>query len=348
MFIFHKNKILLFAALFITYIHSYSQNTQKRKNLDHLFQQAQQSKAFNGNVLVAQHGKILYEKALGRADASGTISLNNTYRFHIGSIAKEFNAVGIMMLKEQGKLKLDDPVSKFLPELPTWAKTIKIIHLLQYTSGLPQIKWNEVKQDSDNMQALQKTESLDFEPGTKYDYNNNNVFLQRRIIEKITNMSFNSFVAQKILEPLGIKNALIDPDEKEKLFAKSYNNKGKQDQIVYNISGWTALNIRDFYTWSEAINSFKIINAESTLELFKPFSQGNQTGLGEGAIQQGKVIRHIHDGAAFNYQALLVSTPDYTIILVTNNKQNNVEEISSSIQSILAGKPFKEIERPTH
>ncbi|MFP3595077.1 serine hydrolase domain-containing protein [Chryseobacterium sp. SIMBA_029] len=348
MFIFNKNKILLFAALFITYIHCYSQNSQKRKNLDHLFQQAQQSKAFNGNVLVAQHGKILYEKALGRADASGTIPLNNKYRFHIGSIAKEFNAVGIMMLKEQGELKLDDPISKFLPELPAWAHTIKIIHLLQYTSGLPQIKWNEVKQDSDNMLALQKTESLDFEPGTKYDYNNNNVFLQRRIIEKIANMPFNSFVAQKILEPLGIKNGLIDPNEKEKLFAKSYNNKGKQDPIIYNISGWTALNIRDFYTWSEAINSFKIINTESTLELFKPFSQGNQTGLGEGAIQQGKVIRHIHDGAAFNYQALLVSTPDYTIILVTNNKQNNVEEISRSIQSILEGKPFKEIESPAH
>ncbi|KIC02147.1 hypothetical protein OA88_10495 [Flavobacterium sp. JRM] len=340
-----SNRIILLIALLVTCGNCYSQSSQKTTNLDSLFQKAHKLKAFNGNVLIAQKGKIIYEKAIGQADASNTTPLNTKYRFHIGSIAKEFNAIGIMMLKEQGKLKLDDSISKFLPELPSWANKIKIIHLLQYTSGLPQIKWNEVNQDSDNMMLLKKTLILDFEPGTKYDYNNNNVFLQRRIIERITNMPFNSFVIKKILEPIGIKNGLVDPDEKEKLFAISFNNKGKQDAIKYNISGWTALNLKDFYKWSEAINSFKIINPESTLELFIPFSKGNQTGLGEGSIEDGKVTSHIHDGAAFNYQALLVSNQNFTIILMTNNKQNNLDEISDSIQSILEEKPYNQIKK---
>lgn len=344
--IIQKNSILLFTILLLTFSNSYSQSAQKEKNLDSLFLKAQHSKAFNGNVLISQKGKIIYEKAFGQADAGGIITLNKKYRFHIGSIAKEFNAVGIMMLKEQGKLKLNDSISKFLPELPSWANKIKIIHLLQYTSGLPQIKWNEVNQDSDNMTELKKTVSPDFEPGTKYDYNNNNVFLQRRIIEKVTQLSFNAFVVKKLLQPIGIKNGLVDPDEKEKLFAKSFNNKGKQDLIKYNISGWTALNLEDFYKWSEAINSFKLISPESTTELFIPFSEGNHTGLGEGTVQHGKVLSHIHDGAAFNYQALLISNPDFTIILMSNNKQNNLEAISDSIKAILEGKPFNQIEAP--
>lgn len=341
-----KNSILLFTILLITFSHCYSQTSHKEANLDSLFLKAQHSKAFNGNVLISQNGKIIYEKAFGKADASGITPLDKKYRFHIGSIAKEFNAVGIMMLKEQGKLKLDDPLSKFLPELPSWANKIKIIHLLQYTSGLPQIKWNEVNQDSDNMTELKKTAALDFEPGTKYDYNNNNVFLQRRIIEKITRMPFNAFVVKKLLRPIGIKDGLVDPDEKEKRFAKSFNNKGKQDVIKYNISGWTALNLEDFYKWSEAVDSFKLITKESTTELFIPFSEGNQTGLGEGTVQNGKVLSHIHDGAAFNYQALLISNPDFTIILMSNNKQNNLKAISDSIKSILEDKPYNEIKVP--
>jgi len=336
-----KIKIAAFAIAFTTCCNFYGQANKAATKLDSLFQKALQSKTFNGNVLIAEKGKIIYEKAFGKADTSNTIQLNTDYRFHIGSIAKEFNAVGIMILKEQGKLKLNDPVSKFLPELPSWANKIKIINLLQYTSGLPQIKWNEVNQDSDNMAFLQKTSVLDFEPGTKYDYNNNNVFLQRRIIEKITNMSFNSFVINKILKPIGIKNAVVDPDEKEPLFAKSFNSKGKQDILKYNISGWTALNLKDFYKWSQAINSFKIINIESTRELFEPFSKDNQTGLGGGTIENGKVTSHIHDGAAFNYQALLINSLNSTIILMTNNKQNNLEEISNSIESILSKKSLQ-------
>lgn len=319
--------------VFFIIANTYGQRREEA-NLDILFRNLQNSKSFNGNVLIAQKNKIIYEKAFGKADTSKSNLLNKKYRFHIGSIAKEFNAVGILMLKKQGKLKLDDAISKYLPELPLWADNIKIIHLLQYTSGLPQIKWKEVNQDSDNMAFLKSTVSLDFEPGTKYDYNNNNVFLQRRIIEKITGMTFNSFVIEKILLPIGIKNAVVDPDKNEKLFAKSFNNNGKQDDLKYNISGWTALDLRDFYKWSEAINSFKIISLESTLQLFVPFSEESQTGLGEGSIKLGKVINHRHDGAAFNYQALLVSNPDLTIILMTNNKQNNLDEISSSIQDI--------------
>jgi CubicO group peptidase (beta-lactamase class C family) len=243
--------IFLFAVFSLSTQRTIAQQT-KAANIDTLIQRANKLGLFNGNVLVADHGKIIYKAAIGYADARRTIKLTDQYRFHIGSIAKEFNAVGIMMLEEQGKLTLDDKVSKYLPQLPAWAGKISVINLLQYTSGLPDVKWKTVKDDAGNMADLMKIDSLDFEPGKKYAYNNNNVFLQRRIIEKITGQSFKQFVEDHELKATGMNTAIVDPDENDKLVAQSYNNDGKPDGLVYPISGWTAVTLDDFYAWANA------------------------------------------------------------------------------------------------
>ncbi|RZJ85967.1 MAG: class A beta-lactamase-related serine hydrolase, partial [Chryseobacterium sp.] len=126
----------------------------KVDRIDAFIDKSNQSGAFNGNILIAEGGKVIIKKSVGYADASKQIRLNSRYRFHIGSIAKEFDAVGIMMLQEQGRLNINNKVSKFFPELPDWAKTISIKNLLQYTSGLPEIKYKTVHHDSDNWKDL--------------------------------------------------------------------------------------------------------------------------------------------------------------------------------------------------
>jgi CubicO group peptidase (beta-lactamase class C family) len=319
----------------------------KTANIDTLMQRANRLGLFNGNVLVADHGKIIYKAAIGYADAGKSIRLTDQYRFHIGSIAKEFNAVGIMMLQEQGKLSLDDKVSKYFPQLPAWADKIRIINLLQYTSGVPDVKWKTVKDDAGNMADLMKVDSLDFEPGKKYAYNNNNVFLQRRIIEKITGISFKKFVEDYELKPAGMNTAIVDPAEKDALVAKSYDNDGKQDGLVYPISGWTAVSLDDFYAWANAIAKFKLISPVATREIINGVSPGRQSGLGGGSMDGDKMIGHTHDGTSLNYQALLVSkVPNgVTIILMTNNKQGNLYPIEKSIEAILDGKPYAQVKR---
>ena len=175
----------------------YGQSTESDK-ISAYINKANQIGLFNGNILVIDHGKVVYKAAIGYADASKQIPLSTSYRFHIGSIAKEFDAVGIMMLKEEGKLSLDDKVSKFFPELPSWAEKISIKNLLQYTSGLPDVKWRTVTSDADNWKDLEALKQLDFEPGTGYAYNNNNTFLRRKIIEKVTGMTIKDFIEQKM------------------------------------------------------------------------------------------------------------------------------------------------------
>ena len=323
----------------------HSQTGSKAAELDSLLVRAHRIGMFNGNVLVASNGKVIYQRALGQADASGAIPLTEAHRFAIGSIAKEFNAVGIMMLKEQGKLRLEDPIRLYLPELPAWAAQVQVRHLLQYTSGIPQSPWREVTGDADNLRRLQKVTALDFAPGTKYAYNNNDVFLQRRIIERLTSLSFAAFVQKKMLRPCHITHAVVDPTAQDPLVARAYSNQGVAAPISYPITGWPALNLRDFYRWSESINSFKLISPAATGELFQPFAPGTQTGLGGGAMTAEQVARHVHDGTLGNYQALLFSNPAsaITVLLLTNNKQNNLPAINQAIAAVLEGKPYAAI-----
>lgn len=316
----------------------------KAATIDSLMHHANQLGLFNGNILVADHHKIVYKATMGFADAAQKTRLTEQYRFNIGSIAKEFNAVAIMMLKEQGKLSLDDKVSKYLTDFPAWANQITIKNLLQYTSGLPDIKWETVKKDADNLADLKKLDQLDFEPGSTYAYNNNNVFLQRRIIEKITGMSFNAYVEQKILKPSKMNMAIVDPTETDHLVAKSYNNAYKQDPVMSPISGWTAVNLADFYKWGQVIANFKLISPASTREIITPAWPNKQSGLGKGLMEGNKLINHVHDGSSRNYQALLVTNVPQgrTVILMTNNKNLSLYDFNTAIQAILDGKPYEQ------
>ncbi|MGY4539133.1 CubicO group peptidase (beta-lactamase class C family) [Mucilaginibacter sp. UYNi724] len=336
-----KHAYLLLSLLILSNIAS-AQN--KAAVIDSMLHRTNRLGLFKGNILVADKGKIIYKGAIGFTDASQTTALTTQYRFHIGSIAKEFNAVGIMMLKEQGKLSIDNKVSEYFPNLPAWAKQISIKNLLQYTSGLPDLKWKTIKNDADIWGDLQKLDKLDFAPGTQYAYNNSNTFLQRRIIEKITGLTFTKFVEQKMLKPLNMTNALIDPDDSTTLMAKSYSNKLQQSSLIYPITGWTAVTLDDFYKWELALEGFKLINPESTKEIITPFAPNKQCGLGGGSMASRKILTHEHDGTSLNYQALLTANTSQgrTIILMTNNKQNNLYDINRAIQAILDGKPFQQ------
>ncbi|WP_206022287.1 serine hydrolase domain-containing protein [Pseudoflavitalea sp. G-6-1-2] len=297
---------------------------------------------FNGNLLVVDKGKPVYSAAIGFADSTHTKKLTTDHRFHIGSIAKEFNSVAIMLLVQQGKLKLSDPVTSFLPDMPAWMGKITVLHLLQYRSGLPNVNWDQAKSDADIMKQLKETTAPMFEPGTSYAYYNTNVFLQRRIVEKISGLSFNQFVKQYLLIPAKMKTALVDPAEKDPLVARCFDNDNKQGRLEYTMSGWTSVTLADFYNWSVCLEKFCLLTPDNTRQILIPAASGQQAGLGKGAMENNLITRHEHDGTADSYQALLVSNPTIgrLVILLTNNKQNNLGDINTCIQAILDDKPY--------
>lgn len=339
-----KKQIFLLTSALLLMATTYGQGTKYLK-IDSFMLRANQLGVFSGNVEVIENNKVVYKKSLGFTDASKQVPLTDQYRFHIGSIAKEFSAVGIMMLKEQGKLNLDDKVSKYITGLPAWADQVSIKNLLQYTSGLPDLNWKTVKGDADAWKDLRKLEKLDAEPGTHYAYNNNNNFLQKAIIAKISGMTFNEFVQQKILIPSGMNASLVDPTDDDLMVAKSYTNAGKQDVMFYPITGWTAVTIDDFNKWSHVLADFKLISPESTREILYPVAgEDHQAGLGNGVMKGNNLITHVHDGANSNYQALLAAdfSKGRTVILMSNNKQGNVYTLNDALEAILDGKPYQQ------
>lgn len=332
-----KNIYLLLAFLLIGTV-TYAQN--KIAGIDSLIKQNNSAGQFNGNVLIAEGGKVIYKSAIGYADTTRQVPLTTAFRFHIGSIAKEFNAVAIMMLQEKGKLNINDKITKYLSGLPAWAEAISIKNLLQYASGIPNLDWKNLKGDAEALVAMKAVEKLDFEPGKQYAYNNSNTFLQRQIVEKVSGTTFNYFVMNKMLKPLGMNNSIVDPVDSTPLIAMSYNNTFVRSPLVYPFTGWTAVTLDDFYKWEKSLENFKLISPQSTRQILTPFEPKRQCGLGGGSMEGDKLVTHQHDGTAMNYQALLTAdaSKGRAVILMTNNKQNNLYAINDAIMAILDSK----------
>lgn len=309
----------------------------KIKTIDSLMRAANEVGVFNGNVLVAKKGKILYQKEWGFADTTKAKLLRPDSRFAIGSITKEFNSAGVLLLQEKGKLNIEDKVSKYLPELPKWADKIQIKHLLQYTSGLGQ---SNAETDSEYMQSLMKRDKLDFEPGTSYNYSNDNVFLQMKIIEKLSGMSYDSFIETYLFKPLKMTGVRINLLEKDESIAQSFDNDYNRTTTYQGKNGMY-LTIDDLFKWSEAINNYKLINAKSTDELSKNFAD-REGSLGEARLKNNLLDLHVHQGSGNNYEALLYSNAadSLTIILMTNNQNFKVFQLRDAIVNIFNNKPY--------
>ncbi|SDJ56994.1 serine hydrolase domain-containing protein [Chryseobacterium jejuense] len=333
---YYKKLIIIFTTLLLLANHTFAQ-TKQIAQIDSLLKAANQAGVFNGNILVSKNNKVIYNTSFGFTDASKTKKLTPDYRFNIGSITKEFSGVALLQLQEQGKLKIEDHVSKYIPELPKWAHEVTIKDLLQYTSGLPNVNWKKIKSNKDVFDDLKLIDKLDFVPGTQYDYNMNNVFLRQFIVEKITGMVYKNYVSQNIFRPCKMNSSEITPIVDEKFMAKGFNNKLTEDKPDF-LMGGTFLTTTDLLKFVNCLHSKRLINENSLFELGQHFNlPDTQSSLGEAQFNNKKLVNHAHDGRAGNYEALLISdlNVEFTIILLGNNYNGKLFEISDAITAIL-------------
>ncbi|WP_246034315.1 serine hydrolase domain-containing protein [Empedobacter tilapiae] len=329
---------LLILLVFTTKIYS---QTNIPSKIDSLMKWSNENGMFNGNVLVAKNGNILYNSSFGYADASKTTKLTPDYKFNIGSITKEFSAVALQQLKEKGKLNLNDKISTFFPELPKWSNDVTINNLLQYTSGIPDVNWKKIKNNKDIFEDLKSIDTLDFTPGTKYDYNNNNFFLRLAIIEKITGLEYKDYVDKYIFKPYKMNSAEITPIQKDKKIAKGFNDKLIEDKPDILVGGAFITTV-DLLKFLNQLHSNKIITQESVYQLGQHFQEDSQSALGEVKFRNKKIVEHIHDGRGGNYDAIIISDVEhkFDIILLSNNYQGKIFEISDAIVAILKNKNY--------
>lgn len=321
-----------------------SQNSTEQKSeinqIDSLMTTSYERGLFNGNVLVVKNNTIVYQKSFGFTDETRQTPLNNKSIFNIGSIAKEFNAVAIMILVERGLLNLDDKVSKFNLGLPKWAEKVSIRHLINYASGIPPIEQLKPENDAETWNILRSNESLLFEPGTSYRYDNGNVFLQRRIIEKVSGMSFQQFVIKNIVKPLKMTNSVFEPQFGYKNRTSCYDMDHVKCPELKFISGWLWVDIHDLYKWIEALNSNRLISKESYHTLLNnPYAKDEGGSLGR-YFEKEDLQRH--NGVSYKFESIFLNDlkNNITIILLSNNL-NKVWDLGHIIHNVMLGKEYE-------
>lgn len=330
--------------------------TQEKKpsdsvaRMDQLIQTYVPSK-FMGSVLVAQDGKILLDKGYGFANLEWETPNTPTTKFRLGSVTKQFTAASILLLEERGKLKVEDPVKKYMPDAPAAWDKITIFHVLTHTSGIPSLT-SFPDFESHEAQAMTpeklvewfRDKPLEFEPGTKWNYSNSGYILLGYLIEKISGQSYSDFVQQNIFTPLGMKDSGYDSNSSIIVHRAAGYTPGKSGPVN---AGFVHMSIpfsagalysttEDLLRWEQGLFGGKVLKAESLAKMTTPFKQDYAFGLGVSTQNGHKMIAH--DGGIQGFNTSLAYFPDDKLVVaVLANLNGPAGQIAGNLAKVAHG-----------
>lgn len=367
----NKNKRTIKAAfvlfLIVTGILNVSYGQAKVDKLDKLVRAYAEYGKFNGSVLVAEKGKVIYKKGFGFADMEWNISNQPDTKHRLGSITKQFTSMLIMQLVEQGKLKLHVPISTYLPDYPKKnGDVITIHHLLTHSSGIPNMTSfpGFIKNISPNFYSpaqlvnMSADSTLEFKPGERFAYSNSGYLLLGYIIEKVTGKSYEQVLQENIFTPLKMNNTGYDHHETLlKNRARGYEKNGRHyvnanfiDMSVPYAAGALYSTVEDLYLWDQALYGSQLLRKENMDLLFAkhiPSGGGHYGyGWGIGAIPLGNTSERIetigHGGGinGFNTQLTRIPSDKSFIVLLNNTGGAPLGEMINGIAAILYDKSY--------
>jgi CubicO group peptidase (beta-lactamase class C family) len=358
----------VFLGVFIaTGIFNISYGQTKVDKFDKLISAYAEYGKFNGSVLVAEKGNVIYKKGFGLADMEWNIPNQPDTKHRLGSITKQFTATLIMQLVEQGKLKLDVPISTYLPDYPKKnGDVITIHHLLTHSSGIPNMTSfpgfvKDVMRNSYSpvqLVNISADSALQFKPGERFAYSNSGYLLLGYIIEKVTGKSYEQVLQENIFTPLKMNNTGYDHHgtllknrasgyEKN---GRSYVNAGFIDMSVPHAAGALYSTVEDLYLWDQALYGNQLLRKENMDLLFTKHipSGGGHYGYGWniGEIPLGNTVERIetvgHGGGinGFNTQITRIPSDKSFIVLLNNTGGAPLNEMTNSIAAIIYDKSY--------
>lgn len=347
-------KLFLSYLIFATAIPAFPQNIPAK--LDTLLNAYVKVLGFNGTVLVATKGAVIFEKGYGYKNKSTNARNDTNTVFQIGSITKQFTSAIILQLAEQNKLSLQDSLAKYIPDYPNGGK-ITIENLLTHTAGVynytndVNFMVNETAHpiNRDSLVNRFKYKPLDFPPGQKFSYSNSGYILLGYIIEKVTGQSYFQVVRQRIFQPLHMDHSGFDfthlrsPDK-----AIGYTSPDSTtpasivDSSVSFAAGAIYTTVGDLYKWDLALREGKIINPASQEKAYTPHLSQYGYGWIIGTVDSKRVIEH--GGGITGFVSDIRRIPeDETCIVVLDNQPNQADpsRIALDIAATLNGKAVK-------
>ncbi|KFI02860.1 serine hydrolase [Bacillus spizizenii] len=354
----------------------------KRKHLKTLFETLGEKYQFNGTILAAEDGEILYHHSFGYAELTEKLPLQTNSLFELASLSKPFTALGIILLEEKGILGYEDKVERWLPGFPYQGITIR--HLLHHTSGLPDYmgwfvsNWDQHKiaQNQDIVDMLMN-EGLPnyFEPNEGWLYSNTGYVLLAVIIEKASGMSYADFMNTNIFSPVGMSetrmyNRRLRPERIDHyaygyvydVHSETYvlpDDLEETNYVVYldGIQGDGTVNsvTSDLFRFDQALYQDDLISNASKKAAYSPvrLNNGGTIDYGFGWVLQnspekGRIVSH--DGGWPGYSTAMIRYIDHrkTLIYLSNKEEEAEYEqaILKAAEHILFGQPYEIPERP--
>ena len=352
----------IFIVVFITAANAFAQ--QNVKKIDSLLKQYYDYGQFNGSILVAEKGKIIYKKGFGMANLEWGIPNQPDTKFRIASVTKQFTATLVLQLVEEGKIKLDGKISDYLTDYrkDTGGK-VAIHQLLNHTSGVPDYTRRtdfdaEISRNPYSVADFVKkfaSGDLEFEPGSKFSYSNSGYTLLGAIIEKVTGKSYETVLTERILKPLGMTNSGCDHhslllQKRASGYQKTpdgFVNTTYLDMSIPYAAGSIYSTVEDLFKWDQSLQEDKILSADSKRKMFTPGLGNYGYGIRISDQPIGKTDQKIktigHGGAINGFCSLILRAVEkqQTVIILDNvNLCQYHGKIALSIIGMLNGQPF--------
>jgi CubicO group peptidase (beta-lactamase class C family) len=300
---------------------------------------------FNGEILVAQNGRAIYEGAFGVANRSTGQPYTTRTRSCLASLSKPITAAAIMMLADQSRLSYDDPLSAFLSGLSADVGAATIGQLLTHTSGIPDYDGSEIDRpgvtNAQILAAVQKVPRPLFSPGQKYQYCNAGYVLLGLIVEHLSGEPLPRFLDSRIFKPLGMTSTFVltNPGEKTSDVARGYDKSGGPDDFEGMDSGVYST-VEELLRFDQALYSDTPIRQQTLAEAFTPARVREDTttyGFGWNIETDATGTRVWHQGNTAGFRAFIERrlAQRTTVIMLTNGGDTNRMAINESIQRIL-------------
>ena len=305
------------------------------QEIDHIIQAVfNDDKGPGGVFLVAKNGRPIYQKSFGKANIELDVDMANDFVFQIGSMTKQFTAIAILMLKDQGKLNTHDTISKYIPDYPN-GNNITIHHLLTHTSGIKDFTSMKSIRDIAQKEMTPKMmldffkdEVVDFVPGEKFDYNNSGYLILGYIIELVSGESYEDFIQKHIFDKIGMTQSMYNTD-RQIIKKRAYGYQKKQNEYVnktvinYSVpyaSGALMSTVSDMLKWQNALNQNVLLRKEIAQKAFQKYTLNNGEsftyGHGWHIREMNGTTSREHGGSIFGYKSMGVYIPSEDIYVI--------------------------------
>lgn len=330
-------------------------------SIDAIVEAEIQPNAPGAAVAVVKNGEVIHARGYGLANVEWNVPITTDTVFRLASVSKQFTATAIMMLAEQGKLSVDDPITRFLPDYPVGEYPITIHHLLNHTSGIfsytndPEFG-TKMRRDLTPQQMSDEFSQMpsQFKPGTKYEYNNSAYVLLGMIIEKLSGQTYAEFIDQHIFKPAGMKNSYyLNTEPIIPKRASGYEptpDGGFQNSAFLSMSqpyaaGSLGSTVEDLALWDKALRENTLVSAETLKQMYTPGTLEDGTALdyayGWGISKyQGHTLAH-HGGGipGFNTFIARFYEDGVTIVVLSNRVGFPYDSVTSAIYRDVMGMP---------